>query len=99
MEDKNLIYEFVDDFKWMEVGEKIKIKQRHIPPCYYKVVPVPSAFVRYIKKHDNCFTVRTIQVIDDDSAMIGVDEVQGALEFYQVERYSSGKRIINSSGR
>lgn len=93
-----MLYEFIEYFKGIRVGEKIKIKRRHIPPCHYKVVPVPNNFVNYIRKNGNCFVVRSIQLIDDDSAMIGVEEVQGALEFYQVERFMSGKRLINTSG-
>lgn len=99
MEDKNLIYEFVDEFQGIRVGEKIKIRRQNIPPCSYKVIPAPPSFIRYIRKNGNCFVVRTIQQIDDDSAMIGVEEISGALEFFQVERYFNGKRVINSIGR
>ncbi|MFA5048768.1 MAG: hypothetical protein WC516_07115 [Patescibacteria group bacterium] len=94
-----MIYEFVDYFKGIRVGQKIKIRRRHIPPCHYKVVPVHNNFVNYVRTNGNCFVVRSIQVIDDDNAMIGVEEVHGALEIYQVERYATSKRIINSSGK
>jgi len=94
-----VIYEFVDYFKGIRVGDKIKIKLRHIPPCSYKAVPVSNNFVNYIRANGNCFVVRSIQEIDDDNAMIGVEEVTGALEYYQVERYITSKRIINSGGK
>lgn len=95
---KKLLYEFVDYFKGICVGDKIKIRRRHIPPCHYKVVPVPNNFITHIRKCGNSFIVRSIQVIDDNNAMIGVEEVQGALEFYQIESFMSGKRLINTCG-
>ena len=88
-----MIYEFVDCFNGIKIGDKIKIKESCIPPCRF---PVFSGFVNYIQKFENLFTVRTIQEIDDDNAMIGVEETNGSLEFYQIEKLIESKRVINS---
>jgi len=92
-----MIYEFVDEFKNIKVGDKVKIKRSCIPPCPPGFIPVPSDFVLHIRLYCNRFTIRSIQEIDDDSAMIGVEEVKGVLEYPQVNPYNGSNRIINST--
>lgn len=93
-----MIYEFVDTLNGISVGDRVRIKGRYVPPCAYKVVPAPNVFLKYIKKNNNCFIVRTIQQVDDDNAMVGVEEIQGAIEIYQIEKIFGSKKIINSGG-
>ena len=93
-----MIYEFVESFDWLEVGDRVRIKSRYIPPCASKIVPVHKNFINYIRNNGNCFIVRSIQQIDEDNAMIGVDEVSLALEIYQIEKISNSRKVINSGG-
>jgi hypothetical protein len=92
-----MIYEFVEEFKDISVGDTVKIVRGCIPPCASGFIPVPPDFVQYIRLLANRFTVRTIQEIDDDSAMIGVDEVKGVLEYPQIKLYTGSTRMINST--
>ena len=92
-----MIYEFVDVFRNIKIGDKIKIKASYIPPCKNGLVPISSDFVQYIRLVMNCFTIKDIQEIDDDNAIIRVNEVGGILEYLQIQVYNSRKRIINST--
>lgn len=91
-----MLYEFVDEFKGVKIGDEIKVKKGCLPPYLPGHIPVPSDFILYIRMFTNRFTVRTIQEIDDNSVMIGVDEVGGVLEYPQIQVYSNSLRIINS---
>ena len=88
-------YEFVEIFKNIKIGDLVRIKSSCIPPCPSHVVPAPPNFLEFILQHGNCFTIRMIQEIDDDSAMIGVEETNGIIEYPQIERYYTSKRVIN----
>ena len=91
-----MIYEFVEEFKDISIGDTVKVIRDCIPPCASGVIPVSSNFVQYIRLLANRFTVRTIQEINN-SAMIGVDEVKGALEYSQIKLYTGSIRMINST--
>lgn len=82
-----MIYEFVDSFKNIRIGSKITILGK-----YFRIVP--NAFFEYLSFNRNIFTVRTIQEIDDDNAMICVEEVQGVLEYAQINPYFDPRGII-----
>lgn len=79
-------YDFLDRFKDIEVGQKIRIRTACIyHPRRYKSMPVHSDFIQFIKTRSNKFTVDTIQEYDDDAVLITVEEVAGTLEYEQVE--------------
>lgn len=86
-----MIYEFVDSFRYISVGDIIKIKLRYLRY-------VPNSFRMHIKKYgQNLFVVRSIQEIDDDNAIICVNDVNGVLEFNQIRPYkvNYSMRVIN----
>ena len=58
-----MLYEFLETYKRIKVGGKVKIYNRCLPPNHilYGIVPVHSDFVEYIVNNENLFTVRTIQ--------------------------------------
>jgi len=82
-----MIFEFVDKFRNIQVGQNIKIFERWIPR-------IPQSFSDFIKKFGNKFTVREIQKIDYDNAMILVHESDEVLEYYQISPLNT--RILNS---
>jgi hypothetical protein len=83
-----MIYDFVDTFKRIKVGGKIKIKTSCILHVGNNHLRVPNSFINYIKNNSNKFTVSTIQEINDDNAMVTVFEVGGVLEYFQVTPFS-----------
>jgi len=90
-----LLFEFLDKFKRIRVGGKIKIRGSCLPPDHilYNVVPVHSDFVDYIIRHENEFTIRTIQQCSLDDVMVSVYELNHILEYNQIEIIS--KRVLN----
>lgn len=83
-----MLYDFVDEYKKIKVGGKIKVKSECLPPGMKGFIIVPKDFQKYVKKYSNKFTVRAIQEIDEGNAMIAVFEVQGVLEYSQLEPFS-----------
>jgi hypothetical protein len=96
-----MLYEFVDQFKNIKVGDKIKIKNKYLCPSA-KGFSASSSYVRwnfqiYVDLNSNKFTVTDIQEIDKDNAMIIVCETHGSLEYLQVEPFlfKGTVRVIN----
>lgn len=85
-----MLYEFLDKFKNIEIGQKIRIRINVLRGSIH-----PN-FLSFIKMHGNRFTVSTIQEYDDDAVMIGVEEISGALEYEQVEPLGQrSSRVFN----
>jgi len=79
--------EFLDRFKDIEVGQKVRILLR-CPKRYRHMTfaAVHSDYLDFIKAHGNEFTVKTIQEYDSGSAMVTLEEIPNrALEYEQVE--------------
>lgn len=76
-----MLNEFVDKFKDIEVGQKIRIRSS-VP---YR--NIPARFLSWLSRYDNQFTVEAIQEYDVASAaLITVEEVPNEpLEYCQVE--------------
>jgi len=79
--------EFLDKFKDIEVGQKVRIIVR-CPKRYRHMTfaSIHSDFLDFIRAHGNVFIVKTIQEYDSDSAMVTLEEVpKHALEYQQIE--------------
>ncbi len=98
-----MLYEFVDEFKKIKIGEKVKIKNRclcsksQVHPSSVSKNYVRWIFQMYIDLNSNKFTVKDIQDIGEDNAMITVHEVEGSLEYLQVEPFlfKGTVRVLN----
>jgi len=80
-----LFNEFIEKYKDIEVGGKIQINEKCIPPAHglYQTAPVENSFVEYLKNNNNIFTIEFIQEFEDD-VIILVGEVEGILGYDQV---------------
>lgn len=85
------MFEFVDHYKKIKVGSKIKIKSFYLT---YGSRQVDVDFIERAVIFGNVFKVESIQEINQ-SAMITVEEVKGFLEYDQVTPITQSKRIIN----
>lgn len=82
---------FVDRYKKVKVGSRVKIKLFFLMTGRRRV---PFVFLEWIKRYKNSFTVESIQEVGN-SAMISVEEVNGAVEYDQIEVLGASKRILN----
>lgn len=82
---------FVDEYKKVKIGSKIKIKIFFLMHGRRRV---PYVFLEWISRYKNQFTVESIQEVND-SAMISVEEVNGSVEYDQIEVLGRSKRILN----
>jgi len=91
--------EFVDEFKDIKVGQKIRIRTKYIyHPRRY--MPIHSNFLNFIKTNSNQFTIDAIQEYDDDAVLISTEEVpEKTLEYEQVEPAGQGSKVFNWHGR
>jgi len=87
--------EFIDEFKDIKVGQKIRIRTKYIyHPRRY--MPIHSNFLNFIKTSSNQFTVDTMQLYDgDETVLIAVEEVVGSLEYEQIEPVGQGSKVFN----
>jgi hypothetical protein len=83
--------DFVDQYKKIKVGSKIQVKVLYL---MHGSRQVPLTFVEWAKRYRNVFTVDAIQEVDD-SAMITVEEVKGAVEYDQIVPLKKSTRVLN----
>lgn len=90
-----MLFEFLERYKKIRVGGKIRIKGKYLPPNHilYGIIPVHHEFVDYIIENENIFTVRTIQKCGEDDVMISIYEMRHILEYDQIAVFS--KRVLN----
>ena len=93
-----MFYDLLEEYKYLSVGDIVKIKNRFIPPCAKGITPVSSEFVNYILQEENKFTITNLKLFTISNFIyITVFEVMGVLEFMQVTPIiTEGKiRIFN----
>lgn len=83
--------EFLDKFKEIRIGSKIKVKRLFM---MFGRRQVPLTFVEWSRRYRNIFTVDTIQEFGS-SAMISVKEVKGAVEYDQIVPLKKSMRVLN----
>ena len=82
---------FVDRYKKIKIGSKIRIRA-----CYilHGSRQVPHTFIEWIARNGNLFTVEGI-FETSGTALINVEEVNGAVEYDQIKKVSQSKRMLN----
>lgn len=90
-----MLYEFVDKFKGIRVGDTIKVKKECLPPFSSTHVPASVDVIEWINRYGNHFKVDGIQEIENDNAIFTLYEVKGVLDYYQIVYYIDSIRVIN----
>lgn len=85
------MFEFVDYYKKIRIGSKIKVKALFM---VHGRRQVPFTFVEWSRRYRNIFTVSAIQDMGE-SAMISVEEVRGSLEYDQIIPLKKSTRVLN----
>jgi len=85
------MFEFVDYFKNIKVGGKIKIRPLYL---MFGSRQVPKNFIEWSRRKRNKFTIESIQKLDK-TAMVTVEEVPGILEYDQIVPLVIKTRILH----
>jgi len=83
--------EFVDKYKRIRVGAKVKVKELFMMPGRRQV---PLIFLNWVLRYRNVFTVVSIQK-GDDMAIICLEEIAGFLEYDQIVPLKKNTRVLN----
>lgn len=84
-----MIFDALEVYKRIKVGDKIRIKDKYLSPNN-NVVSVPLNFIKYIEKNENVFTITNLQLLPSGDVLISVWEIRGLLEYKQVKPIKSG---------
>lgn len=92
------IFENIEKYKGVSVGDLVMVRGKHLPPCDLGVKVVHSKIIEYIRLIENKFTITRMRMLGHDLVIVNVFEVSPLLDFGQIISLSLKKiKILNRS--